>query len=269
MTANASQEAVGAGEQYSLAKILGIWAVVVAPIAVLNYILKPALSPDFDADPIGAAKVKVTLLTVGLIWQFVLAMIIVYREEGDLRWTTIKRRFWLNAPRDPKTGEPRRKLWWWLILFIFLLFFSFSIAPPTIDRWWVSLIPAFAAPPDGNIGEVLAMPGIAEKLVGDWFFVGLFLLMSTFNILGEESIFRGVLLPKMVGVFGKWDWVVNGVLFGFYHVHQPWMMLGAALFATIALALPAKRFRSTWMAVIVHSMQFLVVLPGIFIAAMG
>ena len=269
MTANASQEAVGAGEQYNLAKILGIWAAVVAPIAVLNYILKPALSPDFDADPIGAAKVRVILLTVGLIWQFVLAMIIVYREEGDLRWTTIKRRFWLNAPRDPKTGEPRRKLWWWLILFIFLLFFSFAIAPPTIDRWWVSLIPAFAAPPDGNIGEVLAMPGIAEKLVGDWFFVGLFLLMSTFNILGEESIFRGVLLPKMGGVFGKWDWVVNGVLFGFYHVHQPWMMLGAALFATIALALPAKRFRSTWMAVIVHSMQFLVLLPGIFTAAMG
>jgi membrane protease YdiL (CAAX protease family) len=256
-------------DQYSLSKILGIWAAVVAPIAILNYILKPALSPDFDADPIGVAKVKVILLTVGLIWQFVLAMIIVHREEGDLRWATIKRRFWLNGPRDPKTGEPRRRLWWWLILFIFLLFFSFAIAPPTIDRWWVNLIPAFAIPPDGNINAVIAMPGIAEKLVGDWLFVGMFILMSTFNILGEESIFRGVLLPKMNGVFGKLDWVANGVLFGFYHVHQPWMMLGATLFATIALALPARRFRSNWMAVIVHSLQFLVVLPGIIMAALG
>jgi len=255
--------------QYSLVKVLGIWIAVVVPIGLLNYILKPAIAPDFDLDPIGAGKVKVTLLTLGLVWQFILAMFIVNREEGDLKWVTIKRRFWLNTPRDPKTGEPRRILWWWLILFIGLLFFSFSIAPPTIDRWWVTLIPAFAAPPDGNIGEVLAMPGIAEKLVGDWFFVGLFLLMSTFNILGEESIFRGILLPKMEGVFGKWDWVANGVLFGFYHIHQPWMMLGAALFSTIALALPAKRFRSNWMAVIVHSMQFLVVLPGIFIAALG
>jgi membrane protease YdiL (CAAX protease family) len=255
--------------QYSLIKILGIWIAVVAPIGILNYILKPAISPDFNADPIGAAKVKVMLLTLGLIWQFALAMIIVFREEGDLTWATIKRRFRLSTPRDPKTGEPRRRLWWWLILFICLLFLSFTIAPLTLDRWWVSLIPAFAAPPDGNIGEVLAMPGVAEKLMGDWFFVGLFLLMSTFNILGEESIFRGVLLPKMGGVFGSWDWVANGVLFGFYHIHQPWMMLGAALFATIALALPAKRFRSTWMAVIVHSLQFLVVLPGIIIAALG
>jgi hypothetical protein len=32
------------------------------------------------------------LLAVGLIWLFVLSMIIVRREEGALRWTTIKRR---------------------------------------------------------------------------------------------------------------------------------------------------------------------------------
>ncbi|MCC6985270.1 MAG: hypothetical protein IT309_02485 [Anaerolineales bacterium] len=30
-----------------------------------------------------------------------------------------------------------------------------------------------------------------------------------------------MLLPKMEGVFGKWDWVANGVIFGFYHLHQP------------------------------------------------
>jgi len=178
MTNKTSNQSNG---QYSLTKIFSIWVAVVAPIAILNYIIKPAISPNFDSDPIGAAKVKVGLITVGLIWQFVLAMIIVYREEGDLSWATIKQRMWLNTPRDPKTGETRRKLWWWLILFIGLLFLSFSIAPPTVDKWWVTLFPAFAAPPDGNIGEVLAQPGIAEKLVGDWPFVGLFLLMSTFQ----------------------------------------------------------------------------------------
>ena len=269
MATDTSQEPAGTGEQYSLAKILGIWLAVVVPMVILAWVVKPAFAPDFDSDPVGVGKVKLGLLSLGLIWQFVLAMIIVYSEEGDLKWATIKERFWLNAPRDPKTGESRRKLWWWLILFIFLLFLSFAIAPPTVDRLWVSLIPAFAAPPDGNIGEVLAMPGIAEKLVGDWFFVGLFLLMCIFNILGEEGIFRGVLLPKMEGVFGKWAWVANGLLFGFYHIHQPWMMIGAALFASIALAFPAQRFRSTWMAVIVHSVQFLVILPGIFMAALG
>src|SRR5215203_4416199 len=41
-------------------------------------------------------------------------------------------------------------------------------------------------------------------------------------ILGEELIFRGVLLPRMAGVFGRWDWVANSVLFGLYHVHKIW-----------------------------------------------
>jgi hypothetical protein len=26
----------------------------------------------------------------------------------------------------------------------------------------------------------------------------------------------------MAGVFGRWDWVANSVLFGLYHVHKIW-----------------------------------------------
>ena len=81
-------------------------------------------------------------------------------------------------------------------------------------------------------------------------------LLSVFNtILGEEFLFRGVLLPKMNGVFGKWDWVANGLLFTLYHVHQPWGFLSTWIEDIFFLALPAKRFRSTWMAIIIHSAQ--------------
>jgi hypothetical protein len=38
---------------------------------------------------------------------------------------------------------------------------------------------------------------------------------------GEEFLFRGLLLPRMHRVFGKWDWLANSVLFGLYHVHKP------------------------------------------------
>src|SRR5829696_5671530 len=68
-------------EQYSLAKILGIWALAAAPMGVLGWI-------------------------------------IVRREEGDLRWVTLKRRVRLNTPRDPTTGEPRARLWLWVVPFL-------------------------------------------------------------------------------------------------------------------------------------------------------
>ena len=71
----------------------------------------------------------------------------------------------------------------------------------------------------------------------------------------DPFICMRVLLPRMRGVFGKWDWVANGVLFGAYHVHQPWGMLGSIIGGVFLFALPSRRFRSNWMAIIVHSAQ--------------
>ena len=101
--------------QYSLFQILGIWIAVALPMAILGWVVAPALAPDFTSDPIGAGAIRVGALSVGLIWQFVLAMIIIYREEGNLHWATIRRRGRLNTPRDPRTGEPRHRLLLWLI----------------------------------------------------------------------------------------------------------------------------------------------------------
>jgi uncharacterized protein len=42
--------------------------------------------------------------------------------------------------------------------------------------------------------------------VGAWWFFALFVVFAAFNtILGEEFLFRGVLLPRMEGVFGRWS----------------------------------------------------------------
>src|SRR5215203_2604995 len=74
------------------------------------------------------------------------------------------------------------------------------------------------------------------------------------HVLGEESLFRGVLLPRMKGVFGRWSWVANGVLFGLYHVHQPWGIPNGTL-TGLLYSFPAYRYRSTWMSIILHSAQ--------------
>lgn len=92
-------------------------------------------------------------------------------------------------------------------------------------------------------------------MVGAWGLLGLFLVNALFNtFLGEEFIFRGVLLPKMEGVFGKWDWVANGIIFSLYHLHQPWGILGS-LPANLIFAYSGKRFHSNWFPIILHSGQ--------------
>jgi membrane protease YdiL (CAAX protease family) len=244
------------GEQYSLPKILGIWALAAFPMGILGWIVFPALSPDSGSDPLGAGVTRIVLLTIGLIWLFVLSMIIVRQEEGDLRWATVKRRLRLNTLHDPRTGEARNRLWLWVIPFIIAIVVWDLALTPVFNKLWVSIFPFFAEPPGYSIGAVFQSQEVLHRLVGAWWFLALFVVDAVFNtILGEEFLFRGVLLPKMEGVFGRWSWVANGVLFGFYHFHQPWVMLDAALSGVLLIAFPSWRFRSTWMGIIVHSIE--------------
>ena len=251
--ANAAAEM---GEQYSLTRILAIWALAAIPMGILSWIVFPALSPDVGSDPLGAGVTRIGLLTIGLVWLFVLSMIIVRQEEGDLRWATVKRRLRLNTPRNPKTGETRRRLWLWVIpLLITIIVFELALKP-YVDGLWISVFPFFAEPPGYSMAAVFGSQEILDRLVGAWWFLALFVVQAIFNtILGEEFLFRGVLLPKMEGVFGRWSWAANGVLHGFYHVHQPWGILASVVSCVFLYAFPSWRFRSTWMGIIVHSAQ--------------
>jgi membrane protease YdiL (CAAX protease family) len=225
-------------------------------MGILSWIIFPAVSPDPNSDPLGAGVTRLALLSIGLIWLFVLSMIIVRREEGDLRWATVKRRLRLNAPRDPKTGGTRRRLWLWVVPFLIAaIVWGFAVRS-SVDGVWVSLFPSLAEPPGFGLGGVLESQELLNRLVGAWWFLGLFLVNAIFNtILGEEFLFRGVLLPKMEGAFGRWSWAANGVLFGFYHLHQPWGIAGSVISGVFLYAFPSWRFQSTWMGVIVHSAQ--------------
>ena len=244
------------GEQYSLARILGIWALAAIPMGILGWIVAPALAPDMESDPIGAGVTRLGVLTMGLIWLFILSMIIVYREESDLRWTTIRRRLRLNTPRDPKTGQPRRRLWLWVVPALIGIALIDVVLASRIDNFWISIFPFFSEPPSYSFGAIFESQEILEQLVGAWWFLALFLVSAIFNtILGEEFLFRGVLLPKMEGVFGRWSWVANGILFGVYHVHQPWGILSAIIGSVLFFTFPAWRFRTTWMSIVVHSGQ--------------
>ena len=251
-----TQPASNHAPRYALLHLAGIWAAAALPMAILGWFITPAIAPDIQADPVGAVAVRLGALTLGLIWLFALSLIIVYREEGDLRWSTVRRRLRLNTPRDPRTGELRRRLWLWAIPLVIATVLWQLFVGPRLNQEWIALLPFLAEPPDLALRTALASSAGKAQFVGAWGILALFALNAVFNtVLGEELLFRGVLLPKMNAVFGRWDWLANGVLFGLYHLHQPWGILGSIGTGALLYALPAKHFRSTWMACIVHSAQ--------------
>ena len=106
-------------------------------------------------------------------------------------------------------------------------------------------------------------------LQGQWWLLGVVLLSQVLDyFLGEEFLFRGVLLTKMYRVFGKYVWVANAVLFGLYHMHRPWSIPGNII-GSLPLTWPARRFRSNWMAIIIHGTEGLLPLVLVLAVILG
>ena len=78
-----------------------------------------------------------------------------------------------------------------------------------LEYFWVTLFPFFAQPA-GYDATTLFIPEMQKQWIGQWSLLGLFATLALFNtFLGEEFLFRGVLLPRMNGSFGKWDWAAR------------------------------------------------------------
>lgn len=235
-------------EQYTLKKILIIWALSAMPMAILAFVVTPILIPIIDLPP---AIVYWMAVIVGLMWQFVLSILILRNEGHVLNWSTIQKRMRYQRPLNPKTGKPSNWLFLWVIPFIVLsalLQSGVIVGFPDLD--------GFVAPYIQDLPQYDLSALATPEYKGAWWILGLFLITMVFNyFLGEEFIYRGILLPKMNGVFGKWDWLANGVLFGFYHLHKPQIILSTALLFGFLFAFPSKYFKSNWMAVIIHGLE--------------
>jgi len=236
--------------QYSLGKTLLVWAAAAMPMAVLGWVITPALAPD----PHNPGFARLAILAIGLIWQFILVVILLYREAGTLRWSNIRHRLWLDAPRLSQTRE--RRLWWWLVpIMVVAGLFDLQVRG-ALNRLWVSILPFLSQPPGLDFSSFLNSPDARAQMVGNWSVLALFVVSALFNtVLGEELLFRGLLLPRMEAVFGRWDWMMNGLLFGLYHLHQPWGMLGSATAGMLLYALPSRYFHSAWFGIVAHSGQ--------------
>ena len=90
-------------DQYTLWQMVGIWAVVTLPMALLAWVVTPAIIPYVPLHP---GLTFWLMMIAGMAWQFVVSLVIVYRELGTLRWSAIRQRTWLQTPRDPGTDRP-------------------------------------------------------------------------------------------------------------------------------------------------------------------
>ena len=186
--------------------------------------------------------------TAGLIWELLLVLILIGRELGGLGWSRARDALWLRAPRDPKTGRVGGKVWWWVLPFVVL---SGLVNSLPID-------PTGPAPRD--LPNLLDTDRAEDFFSGAWGWFGLLVAVALLAPVVEELLFRGLLLPRMRDVFGRRDFVANGALFAVYHLHQPWSIPASLIDGIVNQAYPTRRFQSTWMGLITHTVPSFVII---------
>jgi membrane protease YdiL (CAAX protease family) len=177
--------------------------------------------------------------------------LVLLRREG-YRWSlaALRERMRLRWPKGWKA--------WTLALVVLILGVGVGMAMGPVNRWLASM-PGFTPPgwwpPASN--PTVTVNSAADffpdiQLSGNvWFVLLYFIITLVFNIFGEEIYYRGYLLPRMRGVFGRLDWIANGVLFTLKHIYQRWMYPGV-LVGGLCFAFAAGPLGSLPLAMVYH-----------------
>jgi membrane protease YdiL (CAAX protease family) len=150
-----------------------------------------------------------------------------------------------EAPRPPwrerlRLGRPTRRDWLWGSGGLAALAIGSGLAFQLCLAAGLEPLPPFARQ---------VAPLGRERL---WL-LGLWLVNWPLNILGEELVWRGVVLPRMEAQLGAWAWLWNGLLWGLFHLSFGPGNLIVLLPTLLLVPFVAQRRRNTWLAVLMHA----------------
>lgn len=95
------------------------------------------------------------------------------------------------------------------------------------------------------------LPGLPLS-AGRYWLLGVWPVFFTANILWEEFVWRGVLLPRQESAHGRYAWVFNGAGWTAFHAAMGWQVV---MLLPLSLILPyaVQRTGNTWVGVILHA----------------
>jgi membrane protease YdiL (CAAX protease family) len=177
---------------------------------------------------------------------FLLALLL-YRLEGNVAtWAAFKQRYRL-APVHGRT-------WLWVVgLVVFGLLSTLALS--FTARWLASF--SWFSPPAFLPSELnplkAAAPGLffGTSVHGQWWYALAYLAGWFFNILGEELLWRGYMLPRQEVNYGRWAWFVQGAMWTAMHVFWRWNLLSLVP-VTFGIPFVTQRLKNTSVGIIAH-----------------
>ncbi len=108
---------------------------------------------------------------------------------------------------------------------------------------------------------------LGVSLQGNWLFLVITIILHSTALVAEEFMWRGYILPRQEKTYGKWAWLVNGLLWGYLlHFFMKWNFI-AFLPGMLITPFIAQKTKNTWVSLLIHgipnSILWILILTGI------
>jgi membrane protease YdiL (CAAX protease family) len=190
---------------------------------------------------------------------FILALFFYRREGNPFTWQVFKERYRLQAVRG--------RTWLW-VAGLFVVGAGGSAALLFTGKWLASF--SFFAPPAFLPSEInplsTPIPGtfFGTAVHGQWGYAVAYFIGWFFNIFGEELLWRGFMLPRQELSYGRWTWLIHGLLWTAWHFFWKWQLISLLPF-TLGLSFVVQKTRNTTIGIIVHAALNFIPLIGLVI----
>mgnify|MGYP006278955193 CR=1 FL=1 len=180
---------------------------------------------------------------------FVTALILYKREGNKWNWNDFKSRLRLN--------KMSKRDWLWTFgLLSFGLITYLGLTP--VGNWLVKF--SFFSPPDFFPAEInpnkTTVSGymMDYKLAGQYWIPIAYFIGIVFNIIGEEFLWRGIILPRQIEKYQSKAWIYHGIIWTFWHFFWSWNIIVIFPYA-MALSYVAYKRQNTWIPILSHGLM--------------
>jgi len=183
--------------------------------------------------------------TETVIWWFIVAAFGMFIPLLVLAMCMLHKEGWLFKPgmweirlrfRTMNTGD-----WMW------------GIGGIIVIGIWSYLIMMIIATFSGPVDHQPPFMQFEPLGVGRYWILAVWLPYWIFNIMGEEILWRGVILPQQAVSFGKYAWIIQGIGWGLFHIAFGWQLLITLLPILFILPYVVQKRKNSWIGVLIHA----------------
>lgn len=212
---------------------IGSFAIYI-PAAILLYCLTRYLIPYLNKVT-GQETILFWFIVAGLgvFTPLIIAGILILRAEGF----SISKSTWIGRLRFRRLTKS--DLIWCITGFVLVGVFSMLIM-----KGLELMIGKFDHSP--------AFMSFEPLTKGRYWLLLIWLPYWVLNIMGEEFLWRGVMLPRQEIAFGKYAWLIHGFGWGLFHIAFGWQLLITLIPIIFIQSYIVQKTKNSWVGVIMH-----------------